>query len=126
MGDVLWTPPADVRERSRIGGYLRWLREHRGLDFADYEALWRWSVTDLEAFWRSIWDHFEVVAHTAPTATLTGRSMPGARWFPGAALNYAENVLRMPGLADTDPVVIAHGQTRTPVTLTAAELREQV
>ncbi|MGW3601298.1 acetoacetate--CoA ligase [Micromonospora sp. NPDC005161] len=126
MGDVLWTPPADVRERSRIGGYLRWLREHRGLDFADYDALWRWSVTDLDGFWRSIWDHFEVVAHTPPTATLAERGMPGARWFPGATLNYAENVLRMPGRTDDDPVVIAHGQTRAPVTLTAGELREQV
>ncbi|SIN34338.1 acetoacetate--CoA ligase [Micromonospora cremea] len=126
MGDVLWTPPADVRERSRIGGYLRWLREHRGLDFADYDALWRWSVTDLDGFWRSIWDHFEVMAHTPPTATLAERGMPGARWFPGATLNYAENVLRMPGRADGDPVVIAHGQTRAPVTLTAGELREQV
>ena len=73
VGDVLWTPPADVRERSRIGDYLRWLREHRGLDFADYDELWRWSVTDLDAFWRSIWDHFEVVAHTPPTATLADR-----------------------------------------------------
>ncbi|WP_431923961.1 acetoacetate--CoA ligase [Micromonospora wenchangensis] len=126
MGDVLWTPPADVRERSRIGGYLRWLREHRGLDFADYDALWQWSVTDLAAFWRSIWDHFEVVAHTPPTATLGDAAMPGARWFPGATLNYAENVLRMPGRADDDPVVVAHSQTRPPVTLTAAELREQV
>ncbi|MEU1607776.1 acetoacetate--CoA ligase [Micromonospora matsumotoense] len=126
MGDVLWTPPADVRERSRIGGYLRWLREHRGLDFADYDALWQWSVTDLDAFWRSIWDHFEVVAHTPPTATLGDAAMPGARWFPGATLNYAENVLRMPGRADDDPVVVAHSQTRPPVTLTAAELREQV
>ncbi|WP_329007371.1 acetoacetate--CoA ligase [Micromonospora rifamycinica] len=126
MGDVLWTPPADVRERSRIGGYLRWLREHRGLDFADYDALWQWSVTDLDAFWRSIWDHFEVVAHTPPTATLGDATMPGARWFPGATLNYAENVLRMPGRADDDPVVVAHSQTRPPVTLTAAELREQV
>ncbi|RLK23460.1 acetoacetyl-CoA synthetase [Micromonospora sp. M71_S20] len=126
MGDVLWTPPADVRERSRIGSYLRWLREHRGLDFADYDELWRWSVTDLDAFWRSVWDHFEVIAHTPPTATLSGRGMPGTRWFPGATLNYAENVLRMPGQADDDPVVIAHGQTRAPVTLTAAELREQV
>ncbi|WP_348774014.1 acetoacetate--CoA ligase [Micromonospora sp. WMMD714] len=123
---MLWTPPADVRERSRIGGYLRWLREHRGLDFADYDALWQWSVTDLDAFWRSIWDHFEVVAHTPPTATLGDAAMPGARWFPGATLNYAENVLRMPGRADDDPVVVAHGQTRPPVTLTAAELREQV
>ncbi|MGS2614347.1 acetoacetate--CoA ligase [Micromonospora sp. LZ34] len=126
MSDVLWTPPADVRERSRIGTYLSWLREHRGLDFADYDELWRWSVTDLDAFWRSIWDHFEVVAHTPPTATLADRRMPGARWFPGATLNYAENVLRMPGRADDDPVVIAYGQTRGPVTLTVAELREQV
>ncbi|MCM0677101.1 acetoacetate--CoA ligase [Micromonospora phytophila] len=126
MGDVLWTPPADVRERSRIGSYLRWLREHRGLDFADYDELWRWSVTDLDAFWRSVWDHFAVVAHTPPTATLADRGMPGARWFPGATLNYAENVLRMPGRADGDPVVIAHGQTRPPVTVTAAQLREQV
>ncbi|GHJ10083.1 acetoacetyl-CoA synthetase [Micromonospora humidisoli] len=126
VGDVLWTPPADVRERSRIGGYLRWLREHRGLDFADYDALWQWSVTDLDAFWRSIWDHFEVVSHTPPTATLGDATMPGARWFPGATLNYAENVLRMPGRADDDPVVVAHSQTRPPVTLTVAELREQV
>ncbi|MDZ5442068.1 acetoacetate--CoA ligase [Micromonospora sp. 4G57] len=126
MGDVLWTPPADVRERSRIGDYLRWLAEHRGLEFAGYDALWQWSVTDLDAFWRSIWDYFDVVAHTPPTATLTDPAMPGARWFPGAALNYAENVLRMPGRGDDDPVVIAHGQTRPPVTLTAAELREQV
>lgn len=126
MGDVLWVPPADVRERSRIGNYLRWLREHRGLDFADYDELWRWSVTDLDAFWRSIWDYFEIIAHTPPTATLTDPAMPGTRWFPGATLNYAEHILRMPGLADSDPVVIAHSQTRPPVTLTAAQLREQV
>lgn len=126
MGEVLWTPPADVRERSRIGTYLRWLSTHRGLDFADYDELWRWSVTDLPAFWQSIWDHFEVVSHTPATATLAERSMPGARWFPGATLNYAENVLRTPGRGDADPVVIAHGQTRPPVTLSAAELREQV
>ncbi|SDY72549.1 acetoacetyl-CoA synthetase [Micromonospora pattaloongensis] len=126
MGDVLWTPPADVRERSRIGHYLRWLRAERGLDFADYDALWRWSVTDLEAFWGSIWDYFDVIAHTPPQRALAGRAMPGARWFPGATLNYAEHVLRMPGLADDDPVVLGYSQTRAPVTLTARELREQV
>jgi acetoacetyl-CoA synthetase len=124
--DVLWSPPADVRETSRIGDYLRWLAANRGLEFADYDALWRWSVTDLDAFWQSIWDYFAVVAHDPPTAVLAEREMPGARWFPGATLNYAENVLRMPGRADDDPVVIAHGQTRTPATLTAAGLREQV
>ncbi|WP_422773329.1 acetoacetate--CoA ligase [Plantactinospora sp. WMMC1484] len=125
-GEVLWTPPADVRERSRIGDYLGWLRRHRGLDLDDYEALWRWSVTDLDGFWRSIWDYFEVRAYAEPTVALADPAMPGARWFPGATLNYAEHVLRMPGIADDEPVVIAHSQTRAPVTLTAADLREQV
>jgi acetoacetyl-CoA synthetase len=124
--EVLWTPPADVLERSRIGDYLRWLKAERGLEFADYDELWRWSVTDLSAFWGSIWDYFQVIAHTPATDVLAEATMPGARWFPGATLNYAEHVLRMPGLADDDPVVIAHGQTRAPETLTAADLREQV
>ncbi|GAA4450754.1 acetoacetate--CoA ligase [Phytohabitans houttuyneae] len=125
-GTVLWTPPADVRDRTRIGDYLRWLREHRGLDFAGYTDLWQWSVDDLPGFWRSIWDYFEIVAHEQPTAVLERPEMPGARWFPGATLNYAEHVLRMPGLAPDDPVVLAYSQTRAPVTLSKAELREQV
>lgn len=131
-GDVLWRPSADVRQTARVGGYLRWLRDERGLDFAnsldfsDYEALWRWSVDDLAAFWRSIWDYFDVIAHAEPDQVLTSRQMPGARWFPGARLNYAEHVLRMPGRADADPVVLAYSQTRAPVVLTAAQLREQV
>jgi len=126
MGEVLWTPPADVRDRSRIGDYLRWLRERHGRTFDDYAELWQWSVDDLAGFWRSMWDYFDVIAHTPPTETLADAAMPGARWFPGASLNYAEHVLRMPGRADADPIVIAHSQTRSPVTLTAADLREQV
>ncbi|MBE1484876.1 acetoacetate--CoA ligase [Plantactinospora soyae] len=126
VGEVLWSPPADVRDRSRIGAYLHWLRTNRGLEFDDYAALWRWSVTDLDGFWRSIWDYFEVKAYAEPTATLVDAEMPGTRWFPGATLNYAEHVLRMPGLADDAPVVLGHSQTRAPVTLTAAELRDQV
>src|SRR6266498_2526189 len=75
-GEVLWTPPADVLETSRIGDY--------------------------------------------------DRRMPGARWFPGARLNYAEHVLRMPGRADDEVIVAGYSQTRQPVTLTAAQLREEV
>jgi acetoacetyl-CoA synthetase len=126
VGKVLWSPPADVIERSRMGAYLTWLRAERGVDVADYAALWQWSVTDLDGFWRSIWDYFDVRAHTPPTATLADATMPGARWFPGATLNYAEHVLRMPGLGDDDPVVLAYSQTRDPITLTAAQLRDQV
>ncbi|MFY1636074.1 acetoacetate--CoA ligase [Solwaraspora sp. WMMB335] len=126
MSEVLWRPPADVRQRSRIGAYLGWLDRSRGLRFADYPQLWQWSVTDLAGFWDSIWDYFEVVGHRPADAALTDRSMPGARWFPGARLNYAEHVLRAPGLTGDQPVVIAHSQTRAPVTLTVEQLREQV
>ncbi|GIF12514.1 acetoacetate--CoA ligase [Actinoplanes teichomyceticus] len=125
-GTLLWEPPADIRETSRIGHFLTWLERERGLSFPDYAALWEWSVTDLSGFWGAIWDHFGVLAHRAPDAVLGSTVMPGARWFPGAALNYAENVLRMPGIADDEPVVLAYSQTREPRTLTARQLREQV
>ncbi|WP_433210619.1 acetoacetate--CoA ligase [Dactylosporangium sp. CS-047395] len=126
MAKLLWQPPADVRDHTRIGAFLRWLEAERGLTFADYQALWQWSVDEPGQFWRAIWDHFEVVAHVAPTDTLPDPRMPGTDWFPGARLNYAEHVLRMPGVADDEPIVIARSQTRGPIELTAAELREQV
>nr|WP_296072737.1 acetoacetate--CoA ligase [uncultured Actinoplanes sp.] len=125
-GTVLWEPPADVRETSRIGQYMSWLERERGLAFDDYAALWEWSVTDLDGFWQSIWDYFEVIAHDPPVAVLSERAMPGAKWFPGATVNYAEHVLRMPGIADGEPVVLAYSQSRDPLTLTASELRERV
>src|SRR5688572_9643755 len=125
-GTVLWEPPAGVRETTRIGHYLAWLERTRGLAFADYAALWEWSVSDLDAFWRSIWDYFEVIAHDRPTAALADAAMLGATWFPGATLNYAEHLLRMPGLADDDPVVLAYSQSRTPRELTARQLRAEV
>ncbi|MFI5492780.1 acetoacetate--CoA ligase [Actinoplanes sp. NPDC051859] len=125
-GAVLWEPPADVLETSRMGQFMTWLRVERGVEVSDYAGLWEWSVTDLSGFWRAVWDYFEVIAHSEPTATLGSTAMPGAQWFPGATLNYAEHVLRMPGLADDDPVVLAYSQSREPVTLTARELRDQV
>src|SRR5438132_12098893 len=96
VGDVLWEPPADVRDRSRVGDFLGWLARERGLTFAGYADLWEWSTTDLAGFWRAVWDHFDVRAYDPPTDTLPDRTMPGARWFPGATLNYAEHVLRAP------------------------------
>jgi len=126
-GDTLWTPPANVLATSRIGRYLAWLERERGRDFGgDYDALWRWSVDDLSGFWRSIADYFEIRMYAEPATVLSGHSMPGARWFPGATLNYAEHVLRMPGVVDDEPIVRSYSQTREPVTLTAADLREQV
>ncbi|WP_327008329.1 acetoacetate--CoA ligase [Dactylosporangium sp. NBC_01737] len=126
MAKELWRPPADVRERTRIGAFLRWLSSERGLEFEDYQHLWQWSVDHPAVFWQAIWDHFEIVAHQPPAGALPDARMPGADWFPAARLNYAEHVLRMPGVAADDPIVLAYSQTRAPVTLSAAELREQV
>lgn len=123
---VLWNPPADVRQTTRIGDYLGWLERERGVDFPDYQALWHWSVTDVAGFWATIWDYFQVIAYADPTEALASPAEFGQPWFPGATLNYAEHVLRLPGLADADPVVLSWSHTREPVTLTGAELRAQV
>ena len=122
-GRVLWQPPADVGERSRIGRYLRWLDAERGLSFDGYDALWRWSVTDLDAFWRSIWDHFQLDSATPVSTALADAGMPGARWFPGVELNYAAHALR----SEPDgPALIARSQSRAGVELSMPELRDQV
>ena len=125
IGDVLWTPPADVRETTEIGRYLNWLRDERGRDLADYDALWRWSVDDLEGFWGSVWDFFGVRAHAPYERVLGAREMPGAEWFPGARLNYAEHMLGTDEDADA-VAVVARSQTRGPIELTFGELRDQV
>ncbi len=130
-GEVLWTPPADILDRSRVGDFVHFVERTRGISVdGDYAALWRWSVEDLPAFWSSVWDFFEVIAQSEPNQVLAnsahGAIMPGARWFPGATLNYAEHVLRMPGIAGDEPVVLAYSQSRPPVVLTASDLREQV
>ena len=125
IGDVLWTPPADVRETTEIGRYLNWLRDERGRDLADYDALWRWSVDDLEGFWGSVWDFFGVRAHVPYERVLAARQMPGAEWFPGARLNYAEHALGTDEDADR-VAVVARSQTREPIEVTFGELRDQV
>ncbi|HLM64814.1 MAG TPA: acetoacetate--CoA ligase [Acidimicrobiales bacterium] len=122
-GEILWQPAPDVRERSRIGQYLTWLEEERGRSVDGYDDLWRWSVTDLDGFWRSIWDHFHLESSTPVSTALADRTMPGARWFPGATLNYAAHALRS---EPNGPAIVARSQTRDRVELHIDELREQV
>ena len=125
IGSVLWTPPADVRETTQLGRYLGWLRDQRGIDHAGYDELWRWSVDDLEGFWGSLWEFFEIRAHTPYERVLGSREMPGAEWFVGSRLNYAEHMVGRD--EDTDRVaVLARSQTRADFELTFGELREQV
>jgi acetoacetyl-CoA synthetase len=121
QGDILWSPPPDVRERTELGRYMNWLRDERGRDFASYDELWRWSVDDLEGFWASLWDFFGIGAPYE--RVLSERAMPGARWFEGARLNYAEHLLTG---GDDAVAVVARSQTRGPMELTFGELRDQV
>ena len=93
-GDLLWTPGPDRIGRANVTAFIRWLASERGLNFDGYPALWRWSVTDLDGFWQAVWDYCGIEASAPPTAVLGRRTMPGAEWFPGARLNYAQHVLR--------------------------------
>jgi acetoacetyl-CoA synthetase len=90
---LLWTPGAQRIARSHLTRYLHWLEE-RGQKFEDYAALWRWSVADLDAFWASMVEFCGMKFSRPPTAVLGKREMPGAEWFPGALLNYAEHAMR--------------------------------
>jgi acetoacetyl-CoA synthetase len=91
---LLWEPSAAVKERTNLHHYMKWLEVERDLAFPSYDELWQWSVTDLEGFWESVWDYFQVEASKGYTHVLTERKMPGAEWFVGAELNYAQHVFR--------------------------------
>jgi acetoacetyl-CoA synthetase len=124
-GDILWQPPADLRDSTEVGRFMEWVREHRGRDLSGYDELWDWSVTDLEGFWGSIWEFFEVRAHAGYDSVLASAQMPGAVWFEGARLNYAEHLVGRD--EDEDRVaVLAQSQTRPPQELTFGDLRRQV
>ncbi|UZG42687.1 acetoacetate--CoA ligase [Caldimonas thermodepolymerans] len=108
--------------------YQDWLREHRGLSFPDFESLRRWSVSDLDAFWRSIWDYDRFESPTPYTAVLEDERMPGARWFPGAQVNYAQRVFRHVGPAHAAgmPAIVSDNERGEARELSWPELRRQV
>jgi acetoacetyl-CoA synthetase len=91
---VLWAPAPERIEQARITAFVDWLATERGLTFPDYEALWSWSVTDLEGFWSAIWQFFDVQASHPYERVLADKRMPGAVWFPGARLNFVDQVFR--------------------------------
>jgi acetoacetyl-CoA synthetase len=123
-GTVLWEPSPERRAQSRMAGYMRWLAERKGLRFDSYQALWQWSVTELEAFWASLWDYFAITASAPYTRVLDARTMPGARWFQGARLNYAEHAFRHASPAH--PAIIALSESRPRQEVSWATLRADV
>jgi acetoacetyl-CoA synthetase len=123
-GTVLWEPSPERRAKSHMANYMRWLAEKKGRRFDSYQALWQWSVTDLDAFWTSLWDYFDIRASAPYTRVLDERKMPGARWFPGARLNYAEHAFRHASPAY--PAIIALSEVRPRQEVSWASLRADV
>src|SRR5437763_16083087 len=109
--EPLWRPSEERVGRATITRYQRWVEETRGLRFADYAELWRWSVYDLDTFWQSIVEFFDVRFEASSDVVLRDRSMPGAQWFPGSSLSYPEHIFRG---KDPESVALRH----------ASELRE--
>ncbi|MGJ9423105.1 acetoacetate--CoA ligase [Aeromicrobium sp. CF3.5] len=124
MSEILWSPVLDGR--SRLERFTAWLAEHDLTHAEDYDALWQWSVQNLEDFWRSVLQWSDLPHGGDDAVVLADDSMPGARWFPDLTLNYAEAMLRLPGRADDDVVVVSVSQSRDDIELTTADLREQV
>jgi acetoacetyl-CoA synthetase len=112
----------------QIRRYQDWLRTRRGLAFDDYQSLWEWSVRDLDAFWQSIWDYLALESPTPHGAVLAEEKMPGARWFDGAQVNYARQVLRHVDAAHAAgmPALIARNEKGVQRELSWPELRRQV
>ncbi|HZW69167.1 MAG TPA: acetoacetate--CoA ligase [Pseudogracilibacillus sp.] len=110
QGDVLWEPSTSFQKSSRIVHYMNWLQQEKGVEISDYEALWDWSVNELDDFWGSIWDYFEVKGERGSDKVLSEAKMPGAKWFPDATVNYTEEIFRNRHL-DT-PAIMFKSETR--------------
>lgn len=93
-GELLWQPDQTWIEQANITDFERWITEEHGCRFADYQEFWRWSVDHLEDLWEAIWKYFQIESSAPYDCVLASREMPGAQWFPGARLNYAQHALR--------------------------------
>jgi len=125
-GELLWTPSSELVRDSNISRYMIWLGATRGLVLDDYESLRKWSVTNLEDFWASLWEYFDVQSSTPYRQVLDRHAMPGAKWFEGSLVNYAEHLLRAESSA-VDRVALHHGTEFRPFgTITWGELGRQV
>lgn len=123
----LWQPDPERIARARITRFQAWAAEHHGAPAeGGYAALQRWSVDELETFWKAVAEWFDVRFSTPYARVLGNRSMPGAQWFPGATLNYAEHALRAADTRADEPALLYVDETHEPSPVTWAELRRQV
>ena len=124
MAVPLWAPSAEKVENANMTRFIGYVNQRFGLALADYPQLYDWSVTDIPSFWASVWE-FAEIKHSRPPQTIVDdvNKMPGAKWFSGAELNFAENLVRY---RDDRVALIFKGEGREPRRLTYAELYKQV
>jgi acetoacetyl-CoA synthetase len=121
---LLWTPSESFQEQSNLRKYMDWLRTRKNLDFTDYQSLWKWSTDNLSEFWESIWEYFNIVSHSPYQKVISDTRMPGAKWFEGSTLNYAEHIFRQ---KHADQTAILFRSERHPlVDISWDELHSQV
>jgi acetoacetyl-CoA synthetase len=125
-GTLLWEPSEEFKENANITRYMEWLEREKGLSFDDYSELWEWSVNELEEFWASIWEYFEVQASRPYEKVLNSREMPGTEWFVGSELNYAEHVFRHADERPDEPAVLHQSELRPLSELTWRGLQSKV
>lgn len=129
-GEKLWSPRPEFAHNSNVARYMRWLKAERGVNAADYDTLWRWSVTDLKGFWSSIWDYFRVQSDTPYHSVLVPPASPGqmmgTQWFPGSRVNYAEHLLRAEEQGGERPVFHHLSENRPLAQMGWTELGRQV
>ncbi|KHA54241.1 acetoacetate--CoA ligase [Sulfitobacter geojensis] len=123
---TLWTPTPERYNASTMAQFERFVGDTRGLTFEDYNAMWRWSVDDLEGFWNAIWDFFDVRASVRPEKLLVKRQMPDMEWGTGGRLNYAENILKHVEGREDELALIVQSETFERLEMTWGELRAQV
>jgi acetoacetyl-CoA synthetase len=127
QGELLWSPDAARRDGSRMAEFARFAGARHGLDLTEYDALWRWSVEDLEGFWADVVEWAGVRWSVPPSQVLSGREMPGARWFSGGRLNYADALLHPSAEVDPEGVaVVVAAEDVADREVTWSELRAQV
>ena len=118
---ILWQPTLAQTDATQLAAYQRWLDTTYGLRFDSYAALWQWSVDDIERFWQTIWDFFDMQAEGSRDPVLATHAMPGAVWYPNARLNYAEHIFR--NATDARPALIARSEDAGTREVSWAQLR---
>jgi len=109
MEKPLWTPSLAFAENSNLNRYKKWLAETKGVNTRTYAELWQWSVTETDAFWKSIIEYFNVVYEGSADPARSGNAMPGVRWFENMRLNYAEHILR--NATASQPAILFRDET---------------